>query len=108
LCELQEARNLGYTYFQGYFFCKPSMLSGRDIPAVRSTCLRLLEECSAPELDYDKVERIFNQEPSLTYRQLRFLNSPPLPFRAEIHSVRHASACWASGSSGVGLPSSPW
>jgi len=41
---MQEARNLGYTYFQGYFFCKPSMLSGRDIPAVRSTCLRLLEE----------------------------------------------------------------
>jgi EAL and modified HD-GYP domain-containing signal transduction protein len=52
--------------------------------------MRLLEDCSAPELDYDKIERIFNQEPSLTYRLLRFLNSPLLPFRAEIHSVRHA------------------
>ena len=24
--ELEEARRLGFTYFQGYFFCKPSMM----------------------------------------------------------------------------------
>jgi c-di-GMP-related signal transduction protein len=28
--ELNEARTLGYSFFQGYFFCKPSMLSGRN------------------------------------------------------------------------------
>ena len=26
--ELQEARNLGFCYFQGYFFCRPSMKDG--------------------------------------------------------------------------------
>ena len=88
--ELQEARNLGYTYFQGYFFCKPSMVSGRDIPAGRAACLQLLKACAAEELDYDHIENVFSQEPALTYRLLRFLNSPMLPFRAEIHSVRHA------------------
>jgi c-di-GMP-related signal transduction protein len=88
--ELQEARHLGYSYFQGYFFCKPSMVSGRDIPAGRTACLQLLKACAAPELDYDHIENIFSQEPALTYRLLRFLNSPMLPFRAEIHSVRHA------------------
>ena len=31
--ELQEARHLRYSFFQGYFFCRPSMVSGRDIPA---------------------------------------------------------------------------
>jgi EAL and modified HD-GYP domain-containing signal transduction protein len=88
--ELQEARQLGYTLFQGYFFCKPAMVSSRDIPSGRSACLSLLEACSAAELDYDEIESLFSQEPALTFRLLRFLNSPMLPFRAEIHNVRHA------------------
>src|SRR6266404_1159885 len=88
--ELQDARNLGYRYFQGYFFCKPSMVRSCDIPSNRVTCLRLLESCSASELDYKIIESLFSQEPSLTYRLLRYLNSPMLPMRFEVHSVRHA------------------
>src|ERR1700760_1937925 len=30
--DLLEARALGYAFFQGYFFCKPSTLSVREIP----------------------------------------------------------------------------
>jgi EAL and modified HD-GYP domain-containing signal transduction protein len=88
--ELQEAKSLGYTYYQGYFFCEPSMLSGRDIPTNRPVCLRLLQAASAAELDYPAIEDLFRQDPSLTYRLLRFLNSPALAFRAEIHNVRQA------------------
>jgi c-di-GMP-related signal transduction protein len=88
--ELQEARSLGYTFYQGYFFCKPSMISTKDIPAGQTACLRLLEKCGAAELDYDAIESIFRQEPSLTYRLLRFLNSPALSLRSEIHNVRQA------------------
>jgi EAL and modified HD-GYP domain-containing signal transduction protein len=88
--ELQEARNLGYSYFQGYFFCRPTMVSGRDIPAGRATCLRLLQECADGELDYAEIEKTFTADPALTYRLLRFLNSPMLTLRAEIHNVRQA------------------
>lgn len=88
--ELQSAKSLGYTYYQGYFFCKPSMLSGRDIPASKPTCLRLLQEAAAPELNYAEIEQLFRQEPALTYRLLRFLNSPALALRIEIHNVRQA------------------
>jgi len=88
--ELQEARDLGYSYFQGYFFCKPSMICTRDIPACQANCLRLIEKCAAPELNYGEIEKIFRQEPALTYRLLRFLNSPLLSLRAEIRNVRQA------------------
>src|SRR5207248_6945584 len=33
---------------------------------------------------------LFRQDPSLTYRLLRFLNSPALALRVEIHNVRQA------------------
>lgn len=88
--ELQDAKSLGYTYYQGFFFCHPSMLSGRDIPTSKPVCMRLLQAISAPELDYHLLEDLFRQDPALTYRLLRYLNSPVLAFRAEIHNVRHA------------------
>jgi len=88
--ELAEARNLGYSYFQGYFFCKPSMLETHEIPGNKLLQLRLLNLVSGPELDYTAIEELLKNEPSLLYRLLRYLNSPLLGLRSEVHSVSHA------------------
>ncbi|HTZ33168.1 MAG TPA: HDOD domain-containing protein, partial [Methylomirabilota bacterium] len=88
--ELAEARHLGYSYFQGYFFCRPSMMETREIPGNKLLQLRLLNLVSGPELDYSAIEELLKNEPSLLYRLLRYLNSPLLGLRSEVHSVRHA------------------
>lgn len=88
--DLDEARSLGYSYFQGYFFCKPSMLETRQIPVNKLVQLRLLSAVSAPELNYNVVEELMKQDPSLLYRLLRYLNSPALGLRSEVHGVRQA------------------
>jgi c-di-GMP-related signal transduction protein len=86
--ELEEARNLGFSYFQGYFFCKPSMIETRDIPGNKLVPLELLNAVASPELNYAAVEQVLQREPSLLYRLLRYLNSPLLCLRTEVHSVR--------------------
>jgi len=88
--DFDEARNLGYSYFQGYFFCKPSMLETRDIPGNKLIQLQLIGAVAAPDLNYDAIENLLKQEPSLLYRLLRYLNSPALGLRSEVHSIRHA------------------
>ena len=88
--DLDEARNLGYSYFQGYFFCKPAMLETRDIPGNKLIQLQLISAVTAADLDYNAIESLLKQEPSLLYRLLRYLNSPALGLRSEIHSIRHA------------------
>lgn len=88
--ELTEARQLGFSYFQGYFFCKPSMIETRDIPGDKLLFLQLLNSVAAPELDYPAIEELLKSEPSLLYRLLRYLNSPLLGLRTEVHSVRQA------------------
>lgn len=88
--ELTEARRLGYTYFQGYFFCKPSMMRSGTIPPNKLIYLELLAAVTAPELNYTLIEEILKRERSLVYRLLRYLNSPLLGLRAEVRSVRHA------------------
>ncbi len=90
--ELAEARNLGFSYFQGYFFCKPSMIEAREIPGDKLLLLRLLNAVAAPELDYTAIEELLKHEPSLLYRLLRYLNSPLLGMRGEVHSIRQALA----------------
>jgi c-di-GMP-related signal transduction protein len=90
--ELAEARQLGYTYFQGYFFCKPSMIETREIPGNKLLQLRLLNLVAGPDLDYSAIEQLLKNEPSLLYRLLRYLNSPLLGLCSEVHSVSHALA----------------
>ena len=89
--DLREAERFGYSHFQGYFFCRPSMVEAREVPANKIIYLRLLETVvSSAELRYQKVEEIIKQEPSLVYKLLRYLNSPLMGFRNEIRSVQHA------------------
>jgi c-di-GMP-related signal transduction protein len=90
--DVQQARNLGYTYFQGFFFCKPTMIEGREIPGNKLIYLQLLEAISSPDLCYHKVEDLLKQEPSLVYRLLRYLNSPLVGLRIEVRSIREAIA----------------
>jgi c-di-GMP-related signal transduction protein len=90
--EFQQARNMGFTYFQGYFFCHPEVISAREVPASRLHYLRLLEMICRPELDLRELERMIKQETSICYRLLRYLNSPLFGFSLEIKSVRHAMA----------------
>jgi c-di-GMP-related signal transduction protein len=88
--DLDEAKSLGFSYFQGYFFCKPSMIETREIPGNKIIQLQLLNAVAAPGLDFDSIEDLLKQEPSLLYRLLRYLNSPVLGLRSEVHSVRQA------------------
>ena len=90
--EFQEGLKLGFTYFQGYFFCRPEVITAREVPANRLHYLRLLEMVCRPELDLRELERMVKQEAAICYRLLRCLNSPVFGFSLEIKSVRHAMA----------------
>jgi EAL and modified HD-GYP domain-containing signal transduction protein len=90
--EFLECRQLGFVYFQGYYFRRPETLHTREIPANRLHYLRILQAVSRPELDHHEVEDLIKSEASLCYRLLRYLNSPIFGLSQEIRSVRHALA----------------
>jgi len=90
--EFHQARDMGFVYFQGYFFCRPELVIGREVPASRLHYVRLLEMVSRPEIDMRELEKMLKQEASICYRLLRYLNSPLFGFALEIKSIRHAMA----------------
>jgi EAL and modified HD-GYP domain-containing signal transduction protein len=88
--EFAEARDGGYVYFQGYFFCKPQIVPSRHIPAYKVHYLRILQAISKPELDRSEIVALIDREVSLCYKLLRFVNSAIFGFRQDISSTRHA------------------
>jgi c-di-GMP-related signal transduction protein len=65
---------------------------GREVPASRIHYVRLLEMVSRREIDMRELEKLLKQEASISYRLLRYLNSPIFGFALEITSIRHAMA----------------
>jgi c-di-GMP-related signal transduction protein len=90
--DFNQTRNLGFSYFQGYFFFRPEVVVGREVPANRLRLIRFLDLVSRPELDLRELEKALQQDLSMCYRLLRYLNSPLFGFTLEIKSVRHAMA----------------
>jgi c-di-GMP-related signal transduction protein len=88
--EFQWAWNAGYDYFQGYFFARPTIVRGRQVPAVKVSCLNLLREVQQKELDFSRIQSLIENDVSLSYRLLRYVNSALFGSRVEIHSIRNA------------------
>jgi EAL and modified HD-GYP domain-containing signal transduction protein len=90
--EFRQARDMGFTLFQGYFFRRPEIMMAREVPANKLHYLRLLEMVCRAELDLQELEKRIKQETAICYRLLRYLNSPLFGFSLEIKSIRHAMA----------------
>ncbi|HTB20556.1 MAG TPA: HDOD domain-containing protein [Bryobacteraceae bacterium] len=88
--EFEWARQAGYDYFQGYFFARPVIVRGRQIPAAKLHCLRLLQEAQRPELDFERLEVLILEDVSLSYQLLRYVNSPLFALTSNIRSIRQA------------------
>ena len=88
--DFQEALELGYSYFQGYFFCRPHIVSRKDIPSHRLTYLRILQELYNTEPDFEQITRIVTTDLSLSYKLLRLVNSAVFGFRSRINSIKQA------------------
>ena len=88
--EFSDALAMGYSLFQGYFFCRPEIMQHRDLPSYRLAYLELLQVATAPEIDFNEIASKIKHEPSITFRLLRYLNSAAFGLRSEIHSIPHA------------------
>jgi EAL and modified HD-GYP domain-containing signal transduction protein len=88
--EFEWARNAGYELFQGYFFAKPVIVRGRRIQSSQSACLGLLQEIRKPEPDFRKLEALVQQDVSLSYQLLRYVNSAIFANRERIGSIARA------------------
>jgi len=88
--EFSAALAMGYSLFQGYFFCRPEIMQRHELPAFKLAYLELLQAATSPEFDMEILASKIKHEASLTFRLLRYLNSAAFGLRSEISSIPHA------------------
>ena len=88
--ELEEAKEMGYTYFQGYFFSEPVVLKGDDLPVYPTNYIRVLDQLNTVEPDLDEIAKFIEQDMSLSYKLLRLINSAMFSLPKEIDSIKQA------------------
>ncbi len=88
--EFQEALDMGFAYFQGFFFSRPEIIAGKDIPGYKLNYLGILQEISRESLDFIHLQKIIERDPPLCHKMLTYLNSAFFGRRTEITSIGHA------------------
>lgn len=83
-------RNLGFTYFQGFFFNRPEIIPGRKLSTSQVNKIKLLRELSAPEVESSRLVEIIQTDLSISYRLLKYINSAFFGLQIKVTSIPRA------------------
>lgn len=113
----REAREAGFTYFQGFFFSRPVILESRAIPASALRHVQLLGALNDASLGASQLAGLIKRDVALSFDLLRTVNSAAHGVRSPVHSIqeavvllgrepirRWASVCLLAGIAGGGNP----
>jgi len=88
--DFEFCKNVGFSWYEGYFFRKPETMRARGVQSNRIVFMRLLIAVSKPELDLREVEELIKSDPTLYLRLLRYLNSAIFARRIEVKTISQA------------------
>ena len=88
--DYRQACAEGFSLFQGYYFCRPTMLKNHRVPANRLSHIHTLQLLHNDPLDMRELSKTVKRDLSLTYRLLRLVNSPVCAMRQEVRSIESA------------------
>lgn len=84
------ACSMGFTLFQGDYFCHPVLLKKRKVPANGRLHFEIVRELYHDPIDIRRASELVRRDASLTYRLLRLVNSPLYGLYQEIRSIESA------------------
>lgn len=87
--DFQSCYELGFDLFQGYYFARPKIITGRRLKPTQLTTLRLI-----PMLERDantkEIELCLKEDPALSVSMLRLVNSVAMCSQTHISSLHQA------------------
>ncbi|WP_332854456.1 EAL and HDOD domain-containing protein [Duganella sp. S19_KUP01_CR8] len=87
--EFKNCLDLGFDYFQGYYFAKPVIMSGKKLSPSQLAVMELMTLVTS-EADNLEIERAIKRDVSLALNLLRLVNTPAVGARQRIDSLSQA------------------
>ncbi len=88
--EFNQAKEMGFEFFQGYFFARPEVLRNKEISSSQLVLIKLICEINKAEFDINNLETLINQDISISYKLLKYLNSSYFSRVQPISSIKQA------------------
>lgn len=88
--EYQHALDIGCEYFQGYFFSKPEVIKSISFQPSQLSVVNLMAEVSKNEPNIEKILAIFEGDVELSFKLLRYAQSPVFKGAGKIESIKQA------------------
>lgn len=88
--DFEIARTEGFSLFEGYYFCAPSIVRGARVPTNKIFHLQMLQLLQEDPIDLHRLGELVKRDAGLTYRLLRLVNSPAWAIRQEVRSIEMA------------------
>lgn len=85
-----EAKKFGYLLFQGYYFSRPEIITGRELPPNYALHFHLLQKFNEAEPNVDQISELLMRDISLSYKLLRYINSLTFGIPNQVSSIRQA------------------
>jgi len=88
--EYQYLLELGCAYFQGFFFNKPNIVSGKRVSVNQAAAIQLLNTVNNPDVEFEDLTRIISLDVGLSYKLLHYINSAFFALPNKVSSINHA------------------
>lgn len=88
--EFNAAKEMGFDYFQGYFFCKPELVKSKEISGSQLSLLQIMAAVNQPDFDTGSLEKLIAPDVSISYKLLRYINSAFFAKAQDITSIQQA------------------
>lgn len=87
--EFEACLALGFDYFQGFYFARPAVISGRKLSPSQLAVMELMTLITS-DADNIEIERAVKRDVTLALNLLRLVNTPAVGARYKIDSVSQA------------------
>jgi EAL and modified HD-GYP domain-containing signal transduction protein len=87
--EFKDALDLEFDYFQGYYFSRPVIMSGKKLSPSQLAVMELMTLVTS-DADNIDIERAIKRDVSLALNLLRLVNTPAIGARQRIDSLSQA------------------
>src|SRR5690606_26475720 len=88
--QFEFCKALGFSYFQGYFLSRPKLVHGTKTNSNKIVVMRILAELNNPDVSIEEIEKILSEDPRLSIKILKIINSAAYVKSRKIESLKQA------------------
>jgi EAL and modified HD-GYP domain-containing signal transduction protein len=88
--DFEFCEELGFDYYQGFFFCKPNVVRGTRAPVTQLAVTQLLAVVQNPAVEFEELEQTISHDATLSFKVLRLINSAFYSLPKKVESIRQA------------------